>query len=221
MPAKVLLVEDDNVVRELLVFHLSKNAFEVLEAQNIAEAWLGLNQADIIVLDWMLPDGSGLDWLEQIRADYDIPVLMLTARASELDKVTGLKVGADDYLTKPFSNAELLARIEALLRRSKRVENTSLGKLQINTEKGIVEFDNKELSLTRREYDLLLYLTTYSGRIFSRTELLDKVWGDDFMGTERTVDQHISQLRVHLSSSYIETIRGRGYRLVNPENETD
>ncbi len=221
MPAKVLLVEDDNVVRELLVFHLSKNAFEVLEAQNIAEAWLGLNQADIIVLDWMLPDGSGLDWLEQIRADYDIPVLMLTARASELDKVTGLKVGADDYLTKPFSNAELLARIEALLRRSKRIENTSLGKLQINTEKGIVEFDNKELSLTRREYDLLLYLTTYPGRIFSRTELLDKVWGDDFMGTERTVDQHISQLRVYLSSPYIETIRGRGYRLVNPENETD
>ena len=212
----VLIVEDDDALRELLAFHLSQAGFKVLEAVNVAEAWERYKQAAIVVLDWMLPDGSGVDWLKRVRSQADvklIPVLMLTARASEMDKVSGLNAGADDYLAKPFSSAELVARLRALLRRSQPVHHIALGALNIDAEQGLVMLEGQRLQLTRREFDLLMFLASHPGRVFSRNELLDKVWGEDFVGTDRTVDQHIAQLRALIGESWVETVRGRGYRL--------
>lgn len=218
MRSKVLLVEDDEALRELLHFHLSKASFEVLEAATTAEAWPLVAKATVIVLDWMLPDESGVEWLKRFRqSDYaDIPVLMLTARASEMDKVTGLNAGADDYLAKPFSSAELIARLHALLRRTKVVRKSIVGELQIDTEQGTAVFKQERLQLTRREFDLLSFMASHVGRVFGRMELLDRVWGEDFLGTDRTVDQHVAQLRAIIGNDYIETVRGRGYRLIDP-----
>lgn len=212
----VLLVEDDEALRDLLSFHLSQAGFKVLEATNLAQAWELYNKAVLVVLDWMLPDGSGIDWLVQLRAQEEkkhLPVLMLTARASEVDKVTGLNSGADDYLSKPFSSAELVARLRALLRRVQPVSQVTVGALSLDSEQGIATLEGRRLQLTRREFDLLMFLASNPGRVFSRNELLDKVWGEDFVGTDRTVDQHIAQLRAHIGETWIETVRGRGYRL--------
>lgn len=217
MRAKVLLIEDDEGLRELLVFHMAQAGFEVQEAKDLAEAWPAYQHCDVIVLDWMLPDGSGVDWLKRVRAgEQTPPVLMLTARASEVDKVTGLNAGADDYLVKPFSTAELIARLRALLRRTQSSRRHTVGELTIDYEQGIVTFAGERLQLTRREFDLLAFLASSPGRVFSRVELLDRVWGEDFLGTERTVDQHIAQLRALIGAHHIETVRGRGYRLVDP-----
>jgi DNA-binding response OmpR family regulator len=171
------------------------------------EAWDWLPGVDAVVLDWMLPDQPGLVWLKRLRDSNfsNVPVLMLTARASEVDRVEGLDSGADDYLTKPFSSPELIARVRALLRRSK-------------PQQAEVFLDGVKLDLTRREFDLLSFLAANVGRVFSRQELLDKVWGLDFAGTERTVDQHITQLRQRLSETldqpkFLETVRGKGYRM--------
>jgi two-component system, OmpR family, response regulator RegX3 len=211
----VLLVEDDDALRDLLTFHLSQAGFKVIEAVTVAQAWEHYKQAVVVVLDWMLPDGSGVDWLRQLREGEakTLPVLMLTARASEMDKVTGLNAGADDYLSKPFSSAELVARLRALLRRVQPVQQIVVGSLSVDVEQGIATLENQRLQLTRREFDLLVFLSANVGRVFSRNELLDKVWGQDFIGTDRTVDQHIAQLRAHIGDDWIETVRGRGYRL--------
>lgn len=219
MRARVLLIEDDDGLRELLMFHMAQAGFEVKEARDLAEAWLSYQHCDVIVLDWMLPDGSGVDWLKRLRnsVQHELPpILMLTARASEVDKVTGLNAGADDYLVKPFSTAELIARLRALLRRTQSSTRHMVGQLVIDHEQGTALFAGERLQLTRREFDLLSFLATSPGRVFSRVELLDRVWGEDFLGTERTVDQHIAQLRALIGTNHIETVRGRGYRLVDP-----
>lgn len=217
---RVLLVEDDASVRELLTFHLERAGFMVLRAGTIAEADLLEADADVIVLDWMLPDVAGVDWLASRRETREAmdrkPVLMLTARATEADKVRGLDSGADDYLAKPFSNAELIARLRALLRRVSSRRPISLGELSIDPERGDALMAGTSLGLTRREYELLAFLSANPGRVFSRGDLLDRVWGEDFLGTERTVDQHVSQLRAVLGTGWIETVRGRGYRLTPP-----
>jgi DNA-binding response OmpR family regulator len=220
MSTNVLVVEDDDALRELLSFHLSQAGFKVTEAATVTEAWERYKPASIIVLDWMLPDGSGVDWLKRIRGQSDgaqLPVLMLTARASEMDKVSGLNAGADDYLSKPFSSAELVARLRALLRRTQPTQQYVIGELSVDTEQGVATLKNQRLQLTRREFDLLVFLAAHPGRVFSRNDLLDKVWGEDFVGTDRTVDQHIAQLRSLIGSDWVETVRGRGYRLVDPE----
>lgn len=212
----VLVVEDELAVRELLSFHLAQAGFRVAEVGTLEEAWAGLGGVDAVVLDWMLPDGSGVDWLRQLRATTGgerLPVLMLTARAREADKVHGLNAGADDYLVKPFSAAELVARLRALLRRTEPNLLHKVGALELDARQGTAKLAGQYLSLTRREFDLLAFLCASPGRVFSRTELLDRVWGEDFLGTERTVDQHIAQLRAILSAELIETVRGRGYRL--------
>ncbi len=217
MSSYVLLVEDDATVRDLLAFHLSQAGFRVLEAETAGAAWELLGESDIVVLDWMLPDQSGIDWLKRLRTQphgTEKPVLLLTARASEIDKVTGLESGADDYLVKPFSAAELVARLRALLRRTKSGQIHQIGPLVIDELKGTVRFYDETLQLTRREFELLAFLGTNPERVFSRSELLDRVWGEDFLGTERTVDQHVAQLRSLIGARWIETIRGRGYRLV-------
>ncbi len=220
MSTNVLVVEDDESLRELLAFHLSQAGFKVIEAASVREAWERYKPAALIVLDWMLPDGSGVDWLKRVRAQPDgvnLPVLMLTARASEMDKVTGLNAGADDYLSKPFSSAELVARLRALLRRTQPTQQYVIGELTVDSEQGIANLKNQRLHLTRREFELLAFLAAHPGRVFSRNELLDKVWGEDFVGTDRTVDQHIAQLRSLIGPDWVETVRGRGYRLVDPE----
>lgn len=220
MNTNVLVVEDDDALRDLLTFHLSQAGFKVIEAATVSEAWERFKPAAIIVLDWMLPDGSGVDWLKRVRGQPEgtnLPVLMLTARASEMDKVTGLNAGADDYLAKPFSSAELVARLRALLRRTKPTLQYVIGELTVDTEQGLANLKSQRLQLTRREFDLLAFLAAHPGRVFSRNELLDKVWGEDFVGTDRTVDQHIAQLRSLIGPDWVETVRGRGYRLVDPE----
>ena len=221
MSAVVLVVEDDEGLRELLNFHLAQAGFSVLEAATLREAEPLLERAAVVVLDWMLPDGSGVTWLGQVkkRLQETPPVLMLTARASEMDKVSGLNAGADDYLVKPFSNAELVARLRALLRRTQTATRHVVGDLVVDESQGVAQLDEKQLQLTRREFDLLAFLAAHPGRVFSRGDLLDRVWGADFLGTERTVDQHVAQLRAAIGSDRIETVRGRGYRLLEPRSE--
>lgn len=213
---KVLVVEDDATVRELVVFHLARSGFEVVEAGDAAAGWRALDGVDAVVLDRMLPDLSGVAWLRRLRAGphAGLPVLMLTARASEVDRVEGLEAGADDYLVKPFSAAELVARVRALLRRVRPTQRLAFGDLQVDLEAARVALAGREVPLTRREYELLAFLASHPERAFSRSELLDRVWGEDFVGTERTVDQHVAQLRARLGARRIETVRGRGYRFV-------
>ena len=214
--ARVLVVEDEVAVRELVALHLTRAGFRTQEAATAVEGWRALEGADVVVLDRMLPDESGDAFLRRLRGDPSVkglPVLMLTARASEADRVGGLEAGADDYLVKPFSAAELVARLRALLRRVPPREIVDMGDVTIDLQAARVLRGEEEVELTRREFDLLRFLAEHPGRVFDRTELLDKVWGEDFLGTERTVDQHVAQLRSRLGDGLIETLRGRGYRL--------
>lgn len=215
--ATVLVVEDDPTVRELVCFHLSRSGFAVLEAGDAASAWPLLERADAVVLDWMLPDLSGVGWLRRLRASAQAstPVLMLTARASEVDRVEGLEAGADDYLVKPFSAAELVARVRALLRRVHPIRRLEVGRLAVDLDAARVTVAGEVVALTRREFELVAFLAGHPERVFTRGELLDRVWGEDFVGTERTVDQHVAQVRARLGAARIETVRGRGYRLVD------
>ena len=213
--ARVLVVEDEPALRFSLERGLRRAGFEVASAASAAEGWERLGEADVVVLDWMLPDEDGLRFLARLRRTpaYEVlPVLMLTARASERDRVEGLLGGADDYLTKPFSSAELAARLTALLRRSRVPERIERGPLRIELAAARVFLEGAEVALTRREFDLLAFLAAHPGRVYAREELLERVWGATFEGTPRTVDQHVAQLREKLGAGWIETVRGRGYR---------
>lgn len=215
-------MEDDEAVRELVAYHLGRAGFAVREAPTAASGWRLLHEADVVVLDRMLPDESGTALLVRMRRSERFrgtPVLFLTALASEVDRVDGLDAGADDYLVKPFSAAELAARVRALMRRVAPAQRVPLGPWIMDRERVQVFRGEEPVDLTRREYDLLEHLAQHPGRVFSRRELLDRVWGEDFVGTERTVDQHVAQLRARLDESLIETVRGRGYRLADPDRE--
>jgi DNA-binding response OmpR family regulator len=218
----VLVVEDELAIREVVTHHLSQAGFTVIACATALEAWRAVSQVQVVVLDWMLPDESGPQWLRRLRQGphANLPVLMLTARAAEMDRVEGLDAGADDYLTKPFSGPELAARIRALLRRARNepVQMMRVAGLELTMETHTATLHGNQLELTRREFDLLAFLATHPDRVYSRQEILDKVWGLDFVGGERTVDQHITQLRALLHDDpqqprLLETIRGRGYRL--------
>ncbi|PNY81518.1 response regulator transcription factor [Deinococcus koreensis] len=219
----VVVIEDEGTVRDVLHFHLERAGLKVTALPSTAGAFEVLGEADALVLDWMLPGESGLGFLRRLRADAELrrlPVLMLTARAAEAERVEGLESGADDYLTKPFSAAELVARVRALLRRSQPETQAVLsnGPLIVEISAAEARIGPQRLNLTRREFDLLTFLAQNVGRVYSRTELLDKVWGADFLGGERTVDQHITQLRAHLGDDpgrpgFLETVRGKGYRM--------
>ncbi len=216
--ARLLLVEDDALLRELVAHHLRAAGFEVIGAERASEAWERLPEADAVVLDWMLPDESGIAFLRRLRSRYghSLPVLMLTARAREAERVEGLESGADDYLVKPFGTAELVARVRSLLRRVARARRVSDGDLTLDLDGGTATLAGAELALTRREFDLLVYLMSHPGKTFSRLELLDAVWGAEFLGGERTVDQHVLQLRSALGQQVVLTVRGRGYRFGSP-----
>lgn len=219
----VVVIEDEKTVRDILRFHLERAGFQVTVLASTQDAEQHLEAADLLVLDWMLPKESGLSLLRRLReqaAFKRLPVLMLTARAAEAERVEGLEAGADDYLVKPFGAAELVARVRALLRRAQpdQPNHFQNGALVVDINAAEAYLQGERLNLTRREFDLLAFLIQHAGRVYSRSELLDRVWGADFLGGERTVDQHITQLRSHLADdparpNYIETVRGRGYRM--------
>ncbi|HRN19009.1 MAG: response regulator transcription factor [Trueperaceae bacterium] len=211
----VLVIEDDDALREVIAFHLAAAGFRVSEAATASAGWESVPTASLVVLDWMLPDESGLSFLRRLRtsAAAKLPVLMLTARAREAERVEGLEAGADDYLTKPFSAAEFVARVRALLRRVEPARRVVVGALVVDLDAREASWRGEKCDLTRREFELLRFLAANPGRVYDRFELLDRVWGPEFEGTGRTVDQHVAQLRRATADEVVVTVRGLGYRL--------
>ncbi|GAB6067292.1 phosphate regulon transcriptional regulator PhoB [Methylothermus subterraneus] len=221
----ILVVEDEVALRDMLQLVLEQAGFEVRAVGHVQAALEALKHhlPDLILLDWMLPGISGIDWAKKLRRDAaysDIPILLLTARSEEEDKVLGLDSGADDYITKPFSPRELIARINAVLRRFGKGETPALiqvGGIVLNPEERKVEIDRKPVNLSPTEYRLLEFFLTHPDKVYSREQLLDRVWGRDVYIEERTVDVHIRRLRKilaeHGRDTMIETVRGFGYRL--------
>jgi two-component system phosphate regulon response regulator PhoB len=224
----ILVVEDEPAIRELLRINLVDAGYRVKEAAD-AEAAQGLvNEAlpDLLLLDWMLPGQSGLAWAKQLRADArtrDIPIIMVTARSEEVDRVAGLEAWADDYVTKPFSPRELKARIKAVLRRrapEAAQEPLAVGPVRLDPITHRVTVNGRDATMGPTEFKLLRYLLARPERVHTRSQLLDQVWGDHVYIEERTVDVHIRRLRValepHGADGLIETVRGSGYRLCAP-----
>ncbi|MCX8088878.1 MAG: response regulator transcription factor [Meiothermus ruber] len=216
--ARVLLVDDDPAIREVLGVYLRQEGCEVLEATNGLEALQLLPQADVVILDLMLPQLTGWQVAQELRRDYpDLPLLMLTARGEEAERIQGLELGADDYVTKPFSPREVVARVRALLRRSGFKQELVFGDLILRPRQREALFKGQALNLSKLEFDLLLTLAQHPGLVWSRERLLDRVWGSDFPGVDRVVDVHVAGLRKKLGEDaenplYIETVRGVGYR---------
>ncbi len=220
---KVLIVEDEASVRQMIAFSLSRAGFEIDEAPDSATARIRIadNRPDLVLIDWMLPDASGLELTRTLKRDKaykDLSIIMLTARAEEQSKIAGLDSGADDYVTKPFSTRELLSRINAVLRRSSGTSADSLdfGVLQLRPDEHRVFAGEKEIRLGPTEYNLLSFFMQHPERVYSREQILDRVWGQNIYIEERTVDVHIQRLRKALNTSggadYIQTVRGAGYR---------
>ena len=225
MPIKILLIEDDPSIAELVSYNLEAEGFEVATAASAEDGQLLLSEQsfDIVVLDWMLPDMSGIDLLARIRRSSQssgLPVLMLTARGDEPDRIRGLTQGADDYVVKPFSVPELMARIRALLRRAapERMSNTlSHGSIMLDRDAHRVMRGGREVALGPTEYRLIEALLESAGRVLSRAQLIDRVWGNTAEIDERTIDVHIGRLRKALiegdESDPVRTVRGAGYVL--------
>lgn len=223
---KVLVVDDEESIRDMIQFALEQSNMKVHTASSAYEAILKINEKrpDIILMDWMMPGVSGIELTRRLRKDdhtSEIPIIMLTARITEDDKVTGLEAGADDYLIKPFSPRELMARIKAVLRRSRSEDEDGIlavGRLQINTLSRQVRYGDHEIQLGPTDYRLLEFFMNHPQRAFSREQLLNNVWGTNVYIDERTVDVHIRRLRKALEgagiSDYLQTVRGHGYRFV-------
>jgi len=223
----ILVVEDDEAIHELVRFTLEDAGFEAMHAATAEKAIAALNDRlpDLVLIDWMLPGMSGLQLAQRIGADSrlrGLPIIMVTARAQEADRVAGLEQGADDYLTKPFSPRELVARIRAVLRRrapERGQEPLLVGRLRLDPASHAVTLDGRTLEMGPTEFKLLRFLMSQPGRVFTRAQLLDKVWGDHVFIEERTVDVHVRRLRVALGTDaeqLIETVRGVGYKLARP-----
>ncbi|MCX7194225.1 MAG: phosphate regulon transcriptional regulator PhoB [Proteobacteria bacterium] len=224
MNAKILIVEDEPAIQELLVFNVTQAGFVALRASDADEAWQQIRDhaPDLILLDWMLPSTSGIVLAKQLRSEAqtkDIPIIMLTARGDERDKVLGLESGADDYITKPFSPRELMARIRAVMRRhipTLSEEKVAAGGLELSPTSHRVTARGQTIELGPTEFRLLHFFMTHAERVYSRTQLLDQVWGTQVFVEERTVDVHIRRLRASLEAtcldSLIQTVRGSGYR---------
>nr|WP_233090157.1 response regulator transcription factor VxrB [Vibrio sp. IB15] len=213
----MLLVEDDKNLADGLLVSLEQAGYECLHAELISEVEGYWEQADLVILDRQLPDGDSVDSLPSWKKKKDIPVILLTALVTVKDKVAGLDSGANDYLTKPFAEAELFARIRAQLRLPDAEEQDAskviAQNLVIDKTTREVFFNEQEVTLTRTEFDLLLFLASNLGRVFTRDELLDHVWGYNHFPTTRTVDTHVLQLRQKLPGLEIETLRGVGYKM--------
>lgn len=221
--SKILIVEDEAPIREMIAFHLARAGYETLEAGDCQQAreLLADERPDLALIDWMLPDMSGLELTRMLKRDNeneDLAVIMLTARSDEHDKVTGLEGGADDYVTKPFSPRELIARIQAVLRRSgsSSADRIIAGILTLDPAGHRVTAAGNNVQLGPTEYRLLKFFLTHADRVYSRTQLLDRVWGANVYVEERTVDVHVRRLRKalteHGAEKYIQTVRGAGYR---------
>ena len=221
---RILVVEDEQPIRDLIAFGLRRAGCDVALAEHsqAALASIGDRRPDLVLVDWMLPDMSGIELVRVLRRDAntrDIPVMMLTARGEEADKVAGLESGADDYVTKPFSARELVARIQAVLRRSAPVgdsERVDVEGLSLDQAGHRVTAAGTAIALGPTEYRLLAFLMTHPDRVYSRSQLLDRVWGGNVYVEERTVDVHIRRLRKALEESgydrFVQTVRGAGYR---------
>jgi DNA-binding response OmpR family regulator len=226
----ILLVDDEDAVQKLLAYPLERDGFRVLQARDGEEALtlFGGERVDLVVLDLMLPKVDGLEVCKRLRADSDVPIIMLTARGDELDKVLGLELGADDYITKPFSIREFRSRVRALLRRAtapRRVgvdgEAIETGELKIDPARRTVELGGEPVQVTYVEFELLRTLAANPGRVFTREMLLTALWGDHAYREPRTIDVHVRHLREKLERdprepAYIFTVRGVGYRFRDP-----
>ena len=222
---KILVVEDEASFSEALSYVLGKEGFEVTvsDTGDGAIAAFDKTGADLVLLDLMLPGLSGTEVCKQLRARSNVPIIMLTAKDTEVDKVVGLELGADDYVTKPYSKAELVARIKAVLRRQGDSESRegsllSAGPVKIDVERHQVKINEELISLPLKEFELLEFLVRNSGRVLTRTQLIDRVWGSDYFGDTKTLDVHVKRLRAKIEKdpanpTYIQTIRGLGYKL--------
>ncbi len=219
----VLVVDDEAPLRELIRAYLEREGYTVREATNGKDALASVAQSppDVVVLDLMLPEIDGIEVCRRIRTSSEVYIIMLTARADEVDRVVGLEIGADDYLTKPFSPRELIARIRAVLRRSRVTQSTTkvlrFDELEIDVEGHEIRLSGDEIAVTSTEFRLILLLATAPGRLFTRAQLLEHVWGVSYYGDDHVVDVHIANARRKLkedptSPRFIETVRGAGYR---------
>lgn len=211
---KVLVVEDDAAVAEPLVEGLRRHGLDVHHVAYAAQVVEAARDADVVLLDLGLPDGDGLGVLRSLRATSDVPVIIVTARGDETDRVVGLELGADDYVVKPFSVRELSARVRAVSRRRRVEASLEAGRLTVDRSRRRAEFDGEVLDLTAKEFDLLAVLAEEPGRVVPRQELLSRVWDPVWHGSGKTLDVHVSSLRRKLPDpTAIETVRGVGYRL--------
>jgi two-component system phosphate regulon response regulator PhoB len=225
MQKTILIVEDEKPIREMVAFALGRAGYELVEAGDIVEAYERISEKlpDLVLLDWMLPGASGIEFARRLKRDEitsEVPIVMLTARGEEEDKVSGLEAGADDYVTKPFSPRELMARIKAVLRRtSPETESPviDVAGLKLDQESYRVTAAGEPIDIGPTEFRLLTFFMRHPDRVFTRTQLLDRVWGQSAYVEERTVDVHILRLRKALTPSgydgLIQTVRGVGYRL--------
>lgn len=218
----IYLVEDDSSIRELVAYTLQSAGFQAEGFEKPSAFWHALEQAtpDLVLLDLMLPEEDGISILKKLRSNVkteDLPIILLTAKSSEYDKVLGLESGADDYIAKPFGMMELLARVKALLRRTEKKTSADfvVGSLSVSKSRHEVKVGQQEVVLTLKEFELLCLLLENRGRVLSRDQLLNHIWGYSFDGENRTVDVHIRTLRQKLGScgEYIETVRGVGYKI--------
>ena len=224
MKGRVLIIEDEAAIREMLGYALVREGFQFEEAADVEQArpLIARQKPDLILMDWMLPGMSGVDYARRVRHDpqtRDIPIIMLTARSDEADKVRGLDTGADDYITKPFSTRELLARVRAILRRAAPEPAdavVSFAGLKLDNETFRVTADGQPVEISPTEFRLLHFFITHPERVYSRAQLLDQVWGQNVYVEERTIDVHIRRLRKTLEAygydRFIQTVRSVGYR---------
>ena len=222
---KILIVEDEESVLDPLELLLTKEGFSIETARDGKEALeqFAKTNPDLILLDLMLPEISGTEVCRQIRVKSQVPIIMLTAKDTEVDKVVGLELGADDYVVKPYSKAELVARIKAVLRRkgsdstNEQSGSITAGPVVIDVERHQVSINDQLISLPLKEFELLEFLVRNSGRVLTRTQLIDRVWGSDYFGDTKTLDVHVKRLRAKIEKDpanpvYIQTIRGLGYK---------
>lgn len=221
---RILVVEDEEALSEPLAFLLGREGFEVQVADNGIDAVTEFerNGADLVLLDVMLPGQSGMEVCKQIRAVSAVPIIMLTAKDSEIDKVLGLELGADDYVTKPYSSRELIARVRAVLRRQQETEEVSTntvesGPVRMDIERHVVTVAGENIAMPLKEFELLEMLLRNAGRVLTRAQLIDRVWGSDYVGDTKTLDVHVKRLRSKIEPDpsnprFVVTVRGLGYK---------